>query len=353
MGIVNEDGIILAGGGHNLHPALYALCSLQGANCLLQRNPQCNGRPQYPQGIVHRELSGNPKPNMGAVLPVFGSELHVVGMEHRVFSPQVILLLFAIGHGPAGGGFENLLRSCVVAVEYADVAAPEQDGLGFPVFLHGLVEIQMILGQVGEYAHLEVNARHPVQHQGMGRNLHHHMGAARLLHLIKQLLQLKGFRGGALGFDDLVADHILNGTDQAHLGVQRLLQHGFQEIGAGGLAVGAGDAHKGHIVRRVAEEIGGRKGHGIPGILHQHIGNVALRLPLTQHRRRALFHRHGDELMAVGGIARHRHEQIAGLHVPGIIADTGDLQSILCMAFRNRDACQNFFEFHFRPLLIF
>ena len=163
-----------------------------------------------------------------------------------MFGPQVILGGFAIGHRLAGGGFEDFLRSRVVAVEYADVAAPEQNRLGLPVFLHGLVEIQVILGQIGEYAHLEVNARHPVQHQRMGGNLHHHMGAARLLHLIKQLLQLEGLRGGALGFDDLVADHILNGTDEAHLGAQGLLQHGFQQIGTGSLAIGAGDAHKGH-----------------------------------------------------------------------------------------------------------
>ena len=65
-------------------------------------------RAQNAQGIVHRELSGNSKPNAGAFLPVFCGEFHAVGMEHRMFGPQVILGGFAIGYRLAGRRFRRI-----------------------------------------------------------------------------------------------------------------------------------------------------------------------------------------------------------------------------------------------------
>ena len=103
---------------------------------------------------------------------------------------------------------------------------------------HGLVEIQVVLGQVGENAHRVVDTVHPIQRQSVGGCLHHHMGAAGGAHPGKQLLELQGLRCGTLSGHHLVADQILVGADQAHLGPQLLFQDGLEQIGGGGIFEG-------------------------------------------------------------------------------------------------------------------
>ena len=132
----------------------------------------------------------------------------------------------------------------------------------------------MILGQIGEDAHRVADAIHPVQRQRVGGDLHHHMGAARIPHPGKELLDLKGLRRGPLRGEHLAADHVLVGADQAHLGPRRLLQNRLEQVGGGGLAVGAGDGHHGHIVRRMAEVVGAHHRQGPAGVRHLDIGDL-------------------------------------------------------------------------------
>ena len=54
----------------------------------------------------------------------------------------------------------------------------------------------MVLGQVCEDPHLVRDPINPVQKQGVGGNLHHHIRAARFPHPGEELLELKGLRGG-------------------------------------------------------------------------------------------------------------------------------------------------------------
>ena len=54
----------------------------------------------------------------------------------------------------------------------------EQQALGVPVLLHGVVVVQVVLGQIGEDPHGEADPRHPLEVQGVGGDLHHHIGAA-------------------------------------------------------------------------------------------------------------------------------------------------------------------------------
>ena len=81
----------------------------------------------------------------------------------------------------------------------------------------------MVLGQIGEDAHRIVNSIDPVQTQGVGGGLHHRIGTPGVRHLPEEPLDLKGFRRGAVRRDDLLPDHVLIGTDKAHLGPPCLL----------------------------------------------------------------------------------------------------------------------------------
>ena len=72
----------------------------------------------------------------------------------------------------------------------------------------------MVLGEVGEDRHVKTDARHPLQGQGVGGDLHHHMGAASVQHLAKELVQLVALGGGVLRVEQLVADHVAVGADE-------------------------------------------------------------------------------------------------------------------------------------------
>ena len=214
----------------------------------------------------------------------------------------------------------------IVGVVDGHVAAVEQDRLGVAVRLHGVVEVQMILAQVGKDADGEPDAVYPVQRQGVGRDLHHHMGAARVGHLAEQPVQLEGFRRGALGVQHLIADHVLDGAHQPHLGPGLLLQNALDEVGGGGLAAGAGDAHHGHFPGGMIEPVAAHQGQRPAGTGHLYIGDISLRHTLAYHAGRALFRRHGDKPVAVHRLAADGHEHVARSGRTRVIADAGDLR---------------------------
>ncbi len=90
--------------------------------------------------------------------------------------------------GQAGTGRvrEHLVCNRVVEIDDALVGDREQLGLGLAVSLHGLMEVQMVLGQVGERADGEAHAAHAVENQRVRRDFHDAVRAASLGHACKQ-----------------------------------------------------------------------------------------------------------------------------------------------------------------------
>ena len=95
-----------------------------------------------------------------------------------VFRPQVRIRLFGVCHHLAVRVLQQPGRPRIVGVYHAGDAVSEQDSLGVAVVFHGLMEIQMILSQIGKDTHIVPHAVDPVQIQSVGGRLHHHMGAA-------------------------------------------------------------------------------------------------------------------------------------------------------------------------------
>ena len=109
----------------------------------------------------------------------------------------------------------------------------EQPRLGREVVVHRAVEVEVVLGQVGEHGHREAGGVHPVQLQAVGRHLHGHRPVARSRHPGQPGLQLGALGGGAgarQGPDDRARP--AGGGE-----------HRRQEVGHGRLAGRAGDAH--------------------------------------------------------------------------------------------------------------
>ena len=213
------------------------------------------------------------------------------------------------------------------------------------------MKIQVVLGEVRKRAHGKAHRADPLQHQGVGGDLHHRVGAAGVPHPGEQAVELKALGGGALGVQHLVADHVLDGADEPHLRPQGLLQHALEQIRAGGLAVGAGNADDGQAVRRMAEPVRAELGQGQAGGIHQHIGAVLLRDPLADHAGRALLQGGGDEPVPVGGKAGDGHEECPFSALAGVIAHVRDLKVRIGVEFANVQALQQLLKTHSEDLL--
>ena len=247
--------------------------------------------------------------------------------EHRAACP---------GHHPSG------VR--IVRVDDRVVAAGEQLRLGIAVGIHGFVEIQMVLRQIGKGRHRVVDTADTVQGDGVAGNLHHHILASGSVHLRKQLLQFQTVRGGALGGDGPGADEISHGAHQPHLGPQHGFQHILQQQGDGGFSVGAGDADDLHFVGGAAVEVAGNPGKGLPVGGHQHIGHILPGFLGRHHHPGPLFHCHGNKPVAVGGKTGNCHKQAARLRFPGIVANGSNVLFRIGCTRQNRDIFQQFFQ---------
>ena len=222
MGVVDEHRVGCGDGDH-LHPALHPLASRQGRRDGGDGDAQLPAAGDDPQGVVHAKGPRDGQAHWKQPLRGQDLELHPVRKEPDGAGQQLPLTaVLPKAVALAGGSPGEVAAGGVVDVEKARLALPEQQALGLPIGLHGAVEVQVVPGEVGENTSLEVEPRRAAQGQGVGGDLHHHMGAACIPHLRKEPLDLERLRRGALRGDDLPADHVLIGSDQSHFGPSRL-----------------------------------------------------------------------------------------------------------------------------------
>jgi hypothetical protein len=125
------------------------------------------------------------------------------------------------------------------------------------------VEVEVVLGEVGEDGHVELDAVHARQREGVGGHLHGRAANPRLHHARQQGLELERLgRGLARGLG-LVAHPVLDGADHAGRPAARAEQ-GLHQERRGGLAVRAGDADHREAPRRVAVIGVGEPRQGLP-----------------------------------------------------------------------------------------
>ena len=346
MGIVDENGVILTGGGNHFHAALHALHLGQRSGGILQGNAQLHGNAQYAQHISHGELTGDTHIHRYPLFTTDCGKADTVGSHHHILCPQRSVAAHGQSQHRCGTTGQQTLRPGIISIDHRPTATTEQNGLGIAVGFHGLVEIQMILRQIGKGCHIEGNTRHPVQFQRVAGNFHNGIATACIPHPGKQRLQFDAFRGGTLGGDDLITNMIFHCADQTHLCALDLLQHLLQQPSGGGLSVGAGDTHHHHTFRRATIEIGAQQRQCQTVRRHQHIGHIHLRLFSGNHHNGALFHSHRDKPVAIAGKAGHRHEQTAGLHFSGIANDRSHLQLGICVKLQYFDSLKQSGKFH-------
>ena len=157
--------------------------------------------------------------------------------------------------------------------------------------------------------------------------LHGNHAAVLVAHLGEQLLQVGRLRGGVLGGAMLAADLDANRADKARA-IAQVLGDMVYQIGSGGFAVRARNAHQGELFRGLAIEAGRHARHGLTGILHHNFRNLGsigqVDLALYDQDARAAI----DGVLSVGvAIALQAHdaaERIARLHAIASVCNAGN-----------------------------
>ena len=207
------------------------------------------------RGVVHQHAE------VRAQGGTIGFHRHAAG-EHFRQAAAVGVVNVDDGHGLAAGfGVRRHLL--------------EQFHLGLEVVFHGMVVVQMVLGQVREDAHIEVDARHAFLVQGVGGDFHGYAAAAVFQHFLQQVFQFQRTRRGVRGGGDFLPVVVGDGADQP--GAQpRLLEEGMGNVGRGGFPVCSGDADHGHVAGGVAVPGRSHQADGQPGVVHFHPGDLAV-----------------------------------------------------------------------------
>ena len=190
----------------------------------------------------------------------------------------------------------------------------EQSPLGPAVFLERAVKVEVILGEVGEHRHVELQLVHPVERQRVRGHLHRHAADPGGTHLGQHRLELQRLRRRLIGHAGLGADHVLDRADDSGAQPPRA-QERVHQVRRGGLAVGAGDPHQRERGRRMPVERPGQASQRPARRGHEHLGDAqaAQRISLGHHQPRAAGHRVGHEAPGVLLEAGNRDEAIAGL----------------------------------------
>ena len=278
-------------------------------------------------------------------------KLHAAGEELHVLRHQIRLAADAVAELAAGAVGDHPLTPRVIGIVNGQIAALEEDGLGIAVLLHGLMEVQMVAAQIGVDTHGEADAIHAVKAQCVGGDLHHHVGAARVRHLTEQAVQLEGFGGSALGRDDFLADHVLNGAYETHLCPRLLLENALDEVGGGGLAAGARHADHGHFAGGMVEPVAAHECQRLAAVFHHHVGD-ALHRALHHGAHGAFFRRHGDKFMSIHRLTGDGNEDVTLRRGAGIVTHAGNVHIHICRGRHDGNTVQQVFQFHRQVLLL-
>jgi len=218
--------------------------------------------------------------------------------------------------GPGG----QLAAPLVVGVDHADAgeAGGEQARLDLEVLVHAGVEVQVVLGQVGEHHDVVGGAGDPAQGQRVARDLHRGRRHPAPHHLGQQRLQVGGLGRGELTRRDGPGHPGLHPAQEpGHMAGPA--QAGLQQVGGAGLAAGAGHADERQAAGRVPVDPG--RDLAQPGARvgdHEDrqpaVPGQALAVRVGEHRHRPGGGRVVTEARAVMLGAREGCVQVTGPH---------------------------------------
>ena len=279
---------------------------------LLRRQPQREVGGISGEGhLTHRDVA---RPGQGV------GDL-AIGMEWTEIAVGIVICVQDRHFGHAG-----------LAVEAGQV--PKQTGLGLLVGGQRPVEIQMLVGDVGDRCYVEVGAGDPLLSQTVRGDLQHNVAGPSLHHPPQVPLHIRGIGGGGVQtrIHLLVADAGTDGGD--HAGIEaRGLEDRVDQRRGGRLAVGTRHADHRHPARREALPRSTEVPPGLPGVGHAHVGEGAPRQvrqvlggSLSDDSHCPLGQCRGDESMPVDLNTRNGDKQLARPDAAGIGTDASHIR---------------------------
>ena len=292
----------------------------------LQRETRADGGQRVVNVMAANERQADGKLALGR----FHHETRTVGVQLNLRRAQAGLLTEAIGQLDlqALGLIRQPGTEAVIDVDdRCRALAPLRQGCEQPflrreITLHRPVIIEMVTGQVREDADIELDAVDPLLVERMRAHFHHARLAVRLQHLRHHLVNLDGFRRGALRGNHAIANLVTHGAHQAGLDVRRFKDR-LDHEGDGRLAVRSRDANDLQLRARVLV-IGSRgAGHRFT-----HVGHLNLRDPsgnelaaLADDRARTALDRRADELVTIDVLTGDGDKHHAGSHPTRVVGD--------------------------------
>ncbi len=246
------------------------------------------------------------------------------------------------------GGAGKAAAPLVVDRHYglAGARRREELGLGGEVVIHGAVQVQVVLGQVGETGDVEQHAVHALVGDGVGGNLHGCRVQSPFPHECQQPVDFRGFGGGQQAGNGLPAGEDLDGADQAGpLPRERsseLMKYVVVVLPLVPVTPNSAKCSSAPSVLPVDQR--GERAHHVAGFVHHqdgHRGVVRQRQqPRTgvvgQDGHRPRFHGLCHEVSAVAGSTGQGDVQVSGFHGAGVQRDSRYRDP--CRMPRNRDA---------------
>ena len=224
-------------------------------------------------------------------------------------------------------GIRNRICACRETVEEKLLAAE--------ILRKGLVIVQMVVGEIGEDADVEIQTRHALLLHTDRADLHEAVFTALVHHLPHQGIDGDRVRRSVGCLQHPVAHIIGNGGEQS-APVAEIREEVVEQCHRCGLAIGSCDADKGQAAGRMAVEGIRRHGHGISRIgdtdkrhLLPDCTVQAFELPaeslliLVQYGRGTFFNGGCNEFMSIARKSAYRNEGGTRCHLPGIAADRG------------------------------
>ena len=182
------------------------------------------------------------------------------------------------------------------------------------------MEVEVVLGQVGEQRHLEVDRVGPVQRQRVRGHLHHAGPVARLQHPPKGRLQIDRLRRRPLDLLLDPADDLPHRPQQPALHPRRL-QHLPNQEGSGRLPIRPGNPNDPQLRRRIPPKPSRQRRHSRPRIRDHNLSHSQIQLPLDHQRHRPSLNSRRSKLMPIDLLPRHAEEQRPGPNFPAVISE--------------------------------
>ena len=202
----------------------------------------------------------------------------------------------------------------------------EQSALGLKVVLHVGVEVEVVLGEVGEGGDREADPIASPQRKRMRGDLHRAGSIAPVEHPPEGGLEVDRLRGRSHDLLGDPADDPLHRSQQPRLGSRRLEQVANQERGRG-LAVCAGDADDTKLGGRIVVEANRGVGHRRARVGDLRLGDERRQVEGTFDHQRlgAGVDRKRREVVPVARLPGNAEEQRSALHPAAVVGEPGDL----------------------------